>query len=328
MRFNSGHILAIVFYSVLMVLSAIGNLTVLIVTWRRRRKANSSRINTMLMHLAIADLLVTFILMPIEIIWAATVAWWAGDTVCRIASFFRTFGLYQSSFVLVCISLDRYFAVLKPMRFSDVDRRSKMMLICAWLGSVICSFPQMLVFKVQRHPNITFYEQCITINSFPSEAHELTYSLFGMIMMYAFPLTVIIFSYTSILTEICKKSRAPIEEHFSDSFRRSSLGFFERARSRTLKMTIVIFLAFFICWTPYHIMAFWYWIDKKTAKGVDQRIQRGLFLFACTNSSINPIVYGAFNFRNKHSSQSRGRLGTNNTCTTGIRLPPLPLNPN
>lgn len=50
---------------------------------------------------------VTFLLMPLEIGWAYTVQWLAGDIACRFMMFFRTFGLYLSSFVLVCISVDR-----------------------------------------------------------------------------------------------------------------------------------------------------------------------------------------------------------------------------
>lgn len=50
---------------------------------------------------------VTFIIMPLEIGWAFTVQWIAGDFMCRFMMFFRTFGLYLSSFVLVCISVDR-----------------------------------------------------------------------------------------------------------------------------------------------------------------------------------------------------------------------------
>lgn len=89
-----------------MVVSAIGNGTVLVLLIRRRLKS-PSRIDTMLMHLAIADLLVTFLLMPLEIGWAYTVMWLAGDLMCRIMSFLRVFGLYLSSFVLICISIDR-----------------------------------------------------------------------------------------------------------------------------------------------------------------------------------------------------------------------------
>lgn len=57
MRFNKGHVVSIVTYSILIVFSAIGNLTVLFLI-RQRRGNPRSRINTMLMHLAIADLLV------------------------------------------------------------------------------------------------------------------------------------------------------------------------------------------------------------------------------------------------------------------------------
>lgn len=59
MRFNDGHVVSIIAYSILMIISAIGNITVLVLILRRRRQTKS-RINLMLMHLAIADLLVSF----------------------------------------------------------------------------------------------------------------------------------------------------------------------------------------------------------------------------------------------------------------------------
>jgi gonadotropin-releasing hormone receptor len=65
MRFNEGHQLSIIVYSILMVFSAIANTTVLVLIVKRRRKT-PSRINTMLMHLAIADLLVSVKMQPRE----------------------------------------------------------------------------------------------------------------------------------------------------------------------------------------------------------------------------------------------------------------------
>ncbi|VEN42297.1 unnamed protein product [Callosobruchus maculatus] len=293
MRFNDGHRLSIAVYSVLMVFSAIANITVLVLL-AKRRKQSRSNINTMLMHLAIADLMVTFLMMPLEIAWASTVQWKAGDIMCRIMMFFRTFGLYLSSFVLVCISVDRFYAVLKPLHLATIDRREKMMLMSAWIGAVLCSAPQMVVFHVERHPNITWYYQCVTYNVFPSYAHELVYTVFGMVMMYAFPLLVIIYSYVSIIIEICRRTRNPKN---ADSVTRSSLPFLGKAKIRTLKMTIIIVFVFFVCWTPYYVMSVWYWYDRESALEVDQRVQKGLFLFACTNSCMNPLVYGAFNIR-------------------------------
>lgn len=58
MRFNEGHKLSIIVYSILLVFSAVANITVLKLLFKRRAK-NPSKINTLLIHLAVADLLVS-----------------------------------------------------------------------------------------------------------------------------------------------------------------------------------------------------------------------------------------------------------------------------
>ncbi|XP_022920796.1 adipokinetic hormone/corazonin-related peptide receptor variant I-like isoform X2 [Onthophagus taurus] len=305
MQFNDGHVLSIIVYSILMVFSAVGNITILVLIVRRRRQS-PSRITTTLMHLAIADLLVTFIMMPLEIAWSYTVQWEAGDLMCRIMMFFRMFGLCLSSFILVCISLDRYYAVLKPLHLTGIDRRGRYMLIGAWLGAAICSMPQALVFEVRTHPNITNYVQCITYNTLQTHTLQVVYAAFGTIVTYIIPLIVIIYSYVAILIEIFKRTNTD-----GDRIRRSSLGFLGRAKIRTLKMTIIIVLVFFICWTPYNAILVFFWYDRDQATKLDPKIQRGLFLFACTNSCMNPIVYGVFNIRAKRANtQVRMRLQT------------------
>ena len=59
MRFNEGHVVSIATYSVLLVISACGNITILFNLTRRHYNRNL-RVNLMLIHLAIADLLVSF----------------------------------------------------------------------------------------------------------------------------------------------------------------------------------------------------------------------------------------------------------------------------
>lgn len=302
MQFNDGHRLQIGVYSILMVVSAIGNITVLTLLIKRRLKSHT-RLDMMLTHLAIADLLVTFLMMPLEIAWAWTVQWIAGDIMCRLMAFFRTFGLYLSSYVLVCISVDRYFAVLQPLRLSKA--RGKIMIIAAWMFSTVCSSPQALIFHVEPHPNVDWYWQCVTYNSWNGN-YQFIYNILGMIFMYALPLLTIICSYASIYMEIFRHSRMPN----SDGFRRSSIDVLGRAKRRTLKMTITIVTVFAICWTPYYVMSVWYWLDASSAYFVDQRVQKGLFLFACTNSCMNPIVYGVYNIKlRKDRSSVNARPG-------------------
>ncbi|XP_062545033.1 adipokinetic hormone/corazonin-related peptide receptor variant I-like isoform X2 [Armigeres subalbatus] len=301
MQFNDGHKLQIIVYSILMVISAIGNITVLALLIKRRLKSHS-RIDMMLTHLAIADLLVTFLMMPLEIGWAATVQWRAGDIMCRLMAFFRTFGLHLSSFVLVCISVDRYYAVLQPLNLSK--NRGKIMIFIAWTMAVLCSAPQPFIFHVEIHPNHTWYEQCVTYNTFSNDYYHTVYNILVMMFMYALPLLTIICSYASIYMEIFRHSRMPN----SEGFRRSSIDVLGRAKRRTLKMTITIVMAFVICWTPYYVMSIWYWLDQKSAESVDQRVQKGLFLFACTNSCMNPIVYGIYNVKLRKKKKTHSRI--------------------
>jgi hypothetical protein len=58
MKFNDGHLMSIITYGILMVVSAVGNITVLVNILRRRRALRFG-IHYMFMHLAIADLLVS-----------------------------------------------------------------------------------------------------------------------------------------------------------------------------------------------------------------------------------------------------------------------------
>lgn len=74
--------------------------------------------------------------------WRITGEWIAGNIACKILLFLRAFGPYLSSNVLVCVSLDRYFAVLHPLRVSDARRRGKSMLAVAWMASFVYCIPQ------------------------------------------------------------------------------------------------------------------------------------------------------------------------------------------
>lgn len=75
---------------------------------------------------------------------------------------------------------------------------------------------QTVIFHEQTHPNFTCYKQCITLKSFPSYVHEVSYSAFGMIMMYVLPLVVIIYTYTSILMEIYRRTKETIGGKFKN----------------------------------------------------------------------------------------------------------------
>ena len=171
MTFNDDRKMAVIAYSTLFFIAAISNLTVFLTLFRNRHR--KSRVNLFIMHLSAADLIVTFIMLPLETIWNITVAWLAGDIACRMLMFFRAFGLYLSSFILVTISLDRYFAILHPLSMNDADKRGKLMLTMAWLFSGIASLPQVSPFSIS-----TFHNLCDSV--FLSLAFPFSVMDYGM----------------------------------------------------------------------------------------------------------------------------------------------------
>ncbi|XP_068081832.1 adipokinetic hormone/corazonin-related peptide receptor variant I-like [Anabrus simplex] len=171
--------------------------------------------------------------------------------------------------------------------------------------------PQSVVFHVSQHPQYPDFHQCVTFGFFSSQAEETAYNLFCVMAMYFIPLMVICFAYSCILFEISSKSRetkgknqTPGERYNGRlRLRRSDMTNIERARSRTLRMTITIVAAFIWCWTPYVVMTLWYMFDRESAEQVDGRLQDGLFIMAVSNSCMNPLVYGSYamNFRRECS---------------------------
>ncbi|GFT12117.1 gonadotropin-releasing hormone II receptor [Nephila pilipes] len=54
--------------------------------------------------------------------------------------------------------------------------------------------------------------------------------------------------------------------------RRTDIASMQKARARTLQMTIIVVLTYILCWTPYVIMALWYLFDPVSAEKVDAKV--------------------------------------------------------
>ncbi|XP_072938367.1 adipokinetic hormone/corazonin-related peptide receptor variant I-like [Epargyreus clarus] len=292
---DQGFVVAI--YSVLLVIGAAGNVTVFVSLLRSRRR--KSRVNLLMTHLVVADLIVTFIVIPLEIGWRTTNAWLAGNLACKVFLVLRAFGLYLSSNVLVCISLDRFFAVLYPLRLAVARKRSKMMLSFAWFIALLCSMPQSLVFRVMHHPTVPEFQQCVSFEAFANHHQEMAYNVSCLVAMYFLPLIIITVCYACIFFEISKNSKQdsgkPQESHSGRiHLRRSDQRPLARARRRTLRMTVTIVTVFACCWMPYVTMTLWYMFDRQSAVHVSARVQDLFFIMAVSNSCMDPLVYGSY----------------------------------
>nr|XP_006823464.1 PREDICTED: neuropeptide Y receptor type 4-like [Saccoglossus kowalevskii] len=91
-------------------------------------KSNNSHIY--LVNLAIADLLVGCISMPLGIAYDFNVDWLFGETFCKMRSVFDLSVLHASVFSIVLISCDRYCLVTMDMRYITKHSRKQALFKC------------------------------------------------------------------------------------------------------------------------------------------------------------------------------------------------------
>lgn len=101
-----------------------------------------SHVRMLIINLTVADMLVTFIVMPVDAVWNVTVQWLAGDFACRLLMFLKLQAMYSCAFVTVVISLDRQSAILNPLAINKARQRNRVMLSVAWVMSFVLSVPQ------------------------------------------------------------------------------------------------------------------------------------------------------------------------------------------
>lgn len=120
--------------------SAGGNLAVLwSVTRPQPSQLGPSPVRRLFAHLAAADLLVTFVVTPLDATWNITVQWLAGDIACRTLIFLKLMAIYAAAFLPMVIGLDRQAAVLHPLRPRSAGRK---LLGAAWGLSFLLALPQ------------------------------------------------------------------------------------------------------------------------------------------------------------------------------------------
>jgi gonadotropin-releasing hormone receptor len=141
-KFNFRAKRMILIYASLFLVALVGNTTVFYNLVRARQKRRS-RINLLMLHLAAADLGVTFVFIPVQIAWISTVTWEGPEWACPLlAGFFKAFPLYLSSLVLAVISLDRYYTIKHPLRKLRAEVVAKRMLLASWVVAFVAATPQ------------------------------------------------------------------------------------------------------------------------------------------------------------------------------------------
>ncbi|CAH4022619.1 gonadotropin-releasing hormone receptor [Pieris brassicae] len=321
--------------SVMALLSFVGNFATMISVQkgkrgRRRTRPSWTAIYSLIFQLSIADLLVTVFCIAGEAGWSFSVQWYAGNLGCKLFKFLQMFSLYLSTFILVLIGVDRWLAVKYPMKSMATATRSTKLVLIAWILSFLFSLPQTVVFSVAKGPFVEEFYQCVTHGFYTERWQEQAYTTLSLVFMFLLPLLILLSTYVSTVRTIAKSEKVfqpetRREKYITPDMNRRRL--IDRAKMKSLRMSIVIVAAFVIWWTPYYVMMITFTFSNPD-KRLSEELLSGIFFFGMSNSLVNPVIYGAFHLwprkRARHSDKESGgphaSLFRRGDLTSSVRL--------
>ncbi|GCC35457.1 5-hydroxytryptamine receptor 2A [Chiloscyllium punctatum] len=172
---------------IIVVLTIGGNILVIMAVSLEKKLQNAT--NYFLMSLAIADMLVGILVMPVSLITVLYGYIWPFPAkLCPIWIYFDVLFSTASIMHLCAISLDRYIAIRNPIHHSRCNSRTKafMKIIAVWTISVGISMP-IPVFGLQDASKVFKNDSCSL-----TDEH---FVLVGSFVAFFIPLTIMVATY-------------------------------------------------------------------------------------------------------------------------------------
>jgi 5-hydroxytryptamine receptor 2 len=178
---------ALLILPVLCVTGLIGNIMVCIAIWSDRRLHNVT--NYFLFSLALADLLVCMVVMPLAILVEVKQGVWIWSFwLCLMYTYADVFLCSASIVHISVISLDRYLGISRPLKLRNKSGTIVVLKICfVWIMTIIISCP--LAALAVLEPTTILLDNACTIRS----RH---YMIYGSTLSFLIPFIIMTITFT------------------------------------------------------------------------------------------------------------------------------------
>lgn len=223
---HSGNVIFSIFYILISVFAVPGNTLAL---WTFIHQESTSPSDVFLRHLSVADIFYILIL-PMRVVYHLSDGHWPfGPAVCQIAGFLFYLNMYCSLYLISFISLDRFLAVVLPIKSQSVRRPlyAKVAAIILWVMVIVSMSPMLFSAK-----NVSTNSTGTCHQLYLEEAKPM--ALVSTLVAFAIPLVTIVVSYILILGKLRMVKQ-------------------ESVKDKAKTMIILIMINFLFAFVPYHV---------------------------------------------------------------------------
>ncbi|XP_059859343.1 psychosine receptor [Delphinus delphis] len=232
------HYLFPVVYIFVTIVSIPANIGSLYVSYLQAKKENE--LGIYLFSLSLSDLLYALTLpLWIDYTWNKD-NWTFSPALCKGSAFFMYMNFYSSTAFLTCIAIDRYLAVVYPLKFSFLRSRR-----CAFMVSLFIWILETIFNAVILWEDETAVEYCdatksnftLCYDKYPLEKWQIRFNFARTCVGYIIPLVIIMACNQKVYKAVQQNQATENSE-----------------KKRIIKLLVSITLTFILCFTPFHVM--------------------------------------------------------------------------
>ncbi|XP_029935174.1 type-1 angiotensin II receptor [Myripristis murdjan] len=275
-------------YGCIFVIGIVGNSMVVAIIYRYMKLKTVA--NIFVLNLSVSDL--TFLTtLPMWATFTATGYYWPfGGFLCKASAGLIIFNLYTSIFFLTALSIDRYLAIVHPVRSRKFRTVVYARITCVliWVFAFLLSVPTALTRDVH---NITKFNTTVCGILHQKDGNTMILKRLLLVISLMKSLLGFLVPFLIIITCYCLIGRALLgARHIQKSSRSRD--------DEVLRMLAAAVLAFFLCWVPHQVFHFMEVLTQlavlencTTLEIIDTAMPFTICI-AYFNSCVNPIVYG------------------------------------
>ncbi|NXF86756.1 XCR1 protein, partial [Eubucco bourcierii] len=256
--------LTTVLYTLAFLLSLLGN--TLVVWILLRYESLTSLTNAFLLNLCVSDLIFSCMLPFLAV--DQSFGWVFGEFLCKAVNALFSISYYSGIFFLTLMTILRYLSVVNPLSTlrSQTHCRALLLSLAVWTGSILIVVPEVIQTTVQESLEGSNFCDYASWKWKKVDIYQRN-------VLFLLSCGVIVFCYVKILL-ILLKARS-------------------RRKHRTIKLILIIVVAFFLSWAPYNILSFLmtlppsdcqYEKDSNLAFYISRKI-------AFSHCCLNPVLY-------------------------------------
>ncbi|NXA15455.1 NK1R protein, partial [Sapayoa aenigma] len=273
-------------YALIVVVAVVGNAVVMWIILAHKRMRTVT--NYFLVNLAFAEASMAAFNTVVNFTYAVHNEWYYGLFYCRFHNFFPIAAVFASIYSMTAIALDRYVAIIHPLRPRLSASATKVLLGLIWLLAFLLAFPQGYYSVMAELP-----DRRVCLVEWPepdTEVYGKLYHFCTTILIYLLPLLVMGCAYTVVgmtlwASEIPGDSSDRYHEQVS-------------AKRKVVKMMIIVVCTFALCWLPYHVyFTLQYFHPEWYLQRFIQQVYLAVMWLAMSSTMYNPIIYCCLNDR-------------------------------